>query len=462
MAKYTRFTSLALAGVMLALSGCAASSQAADEDQSARLALGTKATYAAPAEDVEYSKAPDEFEPVLIEHVARHGSRLLSSKKYDDLITQLWEMAKKENALTETGERLGPVVAQITAVHEKVGYGMLSTLGEHEHQKMAERAYDRMEDLFEDAEDEDKKINIVTSGVDSAVDSAQNFVQGLVDEDKDLKSLISKPRTDKDVLYFHDTDQAYNDFIDNDPVLAETLEKVEEDPQIVEASKHVLARLFTEEFINKLDSGAIDLVDRGKGEKHLESVVDAAMYLYELYVIAPGMGEDYQVDFSEFVTADDALVLSRVSEAEDFYEKGPSIAGNDVTYKMADVLLADMLDAVAGVREGKTEQAADFRFAHAEEIIPLAALLKLPGSETAQPADTLFSYDNNAWRGAEVAPMGANIQWDVFANEDQDVIVRMLYNEKETSFGFDCKPIEEGSFFYADTELERCLGDLTK
>lgn len=462
MAKYTRFTSLALAGVMLALTGCSAPSQAAHDDQAARLALGTKATYPAPVQDVQYSQPPEEFEPVLIEHVARHGSRLLSSKKYDDLITQLWEMAKKENALTETGERLGPVVAQITAVHEKVGYGMLSTEGEHEHQQMAERAYERMEGLFEGAEDEQKKINIVTSGVDRAVDSAQNFSQGLVEEDQDIKPLISEPRTDKKLLYFHDTDQAYNDFIDNDPVLAETLEKVEEDPQIVDASKHVLSRLFTEEFITKLDSGAIDLVDRGKGEKHLESVVDAAMYLYELYVISPGMGEDYQVDFGEFLTSEDALVLSRVSEAEDFYEKGPSIAGNDVTYKMADVLLTDMLDAVAGVREGKTTQAADFRFAHAEELIPLAALLKLPGSEEQQPADTLFSYDTNEWRGAEVAPMGANIQWDVFSNDDQQVIVRMLYNEKEIPFGFDCKPVEEGSFFYEDTELERCLSKLTE
>ncbi|MHC6177968.1 histidine-type phosphatase [Glutamicibacter sp. X7] len=469
----SRITSLALVGTMLALTGCSTTGFAAETPQTqsssqsqlpdaARLALGTKATYQAPAEDIEYSEAPDEFEPVLLEHVARHGSRLLSSKKYDDLITQLWEMAKSENGLTETGQRLGPVVAEITAVHEQVGYGNLSVLGQREHRDMAERAYERMEDLFEEAEDDELPINVATSGVDRAVDSAQNFVQGLTGQDDDLAEVIGEPVAKPDVLYFHDTDEAYNDFVDNDPLLAETLDKVEADPEIQQVARRVVGRLFTEEFIAKLDSGAIDLVDRGKGKKHLQSVVDAAMYLYELYVIAPGMADEHPIDFSQFLTNDDALVLSRVSEAEDFYEKGPSFAGSDVTYRMADVLLSDMLDAVTGVRTGETTQAADFRFAHAEEIIPLAALLQLPGSTTAQPADSLFSYENNDWRGAQVAPMGSNIQWDVYANDDHEVLVRMLYNEREIPFGFDCEPIEEGSFFYADTELRRCLGDLVK
>ncbi|MCW4466543.1 hypothetical protein OK351_13675 [Glutamicibacter sp. MNS18] len=75
-----------------------------------------------------------------------------------------------------------------------------------------------------------------------------------------------------------------------DPALHAVLGQVREDPEIRDTAILVLECPFTPEVITTLEAGEIDLVDRGKGETHLSSVVDAAMYLYELYVIAPGHG----------------------------------------------------------------------------------------------------------------------------------------------------------------------------
>lgn len=462
-----RVVTAGLIGVLLALSGCGtpaepAAAQAASREEAAdvgRLALGSKATYPGVPAGQELQAAPVGYEPVLVEHVARHGSRLLSSKKYDDLITQLWDLAEAQDALTETGRKLGPAVLEITEVHEDLGYGSLSGLGEREHTEMARRVYDRMQPLFDAAAAENAPVNVATSGVDRAVESSAGFVAGLEKAQPALAPVIQAPVTDKDLLYFHDTDQAYNAYLDEDKRLADAMDAVESNPGIEAAARRVLERLFSAAFIAELDAGAINLVDRGKGEQQLESVVDAAMYLYELYVIAPGMADEHEIDFSEFVTPEDAMALSIVSEAEDFYEKGPGFEGEDVTYRMADVLLRDMLEAVEGVRTGETRQAADFRFAHAEEIIPLAALLQLPGSTQQQETEDVFSYAANEWRGADVAPMASNIQWDVYATADSDVLVRMLYNEREIPFAFDCVPVQSGSFFYTDTELARCLAD---
>lgn len=81
----------------------------------------------------------------------------------------------------------------------------------------------------------------------------------------------------------------------------------------------------------------------------------------------------------------------------------------------------------------------------------------LPGSTRGVSAERPYTYDDNPWRGAAVAPMASNIQWDVFRKGDT-TLVRMLYNEKETAFRAGCHPVSKGSKFYDLDELERCFG----
>ncbi|MEV6761592.1 hypothetical protein AB0N16_13275 [Streptomyces sp. NPDC051105] len=90
------------------------------------------------------------------------------------------------------------------------------------------------------------------------------------------------------------------------------------------------------------------------------------------------------------------------------------------------------------------------------QIIPLATLMRLPGSEKAATPGRTYTYANNPWRGAEVASLASNIQWDVFRKGD-DYLVRMLYNEKEVAFKAGCKPVSKGSKFYDLDELEKCF-----
>lgn len=105
--------------------------------------------------------------------------------------------------------------------------------------------------------------------------------------------------------------------------------------------------------------------------------------------------------------------------AEDFYEKGPSLSGHTETFEVAQPLLDDFFAAI-DERAAGGDVAATFRFGHAETIVPFAALLRLPGSTVAAPdkaastdAADVYDYENNPWRGAEVTPMAANVQWDV-------------------------------------------------
>lgn len=106
------------------------------------------------------------------------------------------------------------------------------------------------------------------------------------------------------------------------------------------------------------------------------------------------------------------------------------------------------------VVENADKHISTLRFAHAETMIPLAALMKLEGSRQGALPGVLMSQANNEWRGGWVSPYAANIQWDVYRNDTGRVLVKMLYNEKELAFKEGC-----GSFFYDFNALKRCYGN---
>lgn len=73
------------------------------------------------------------------------------------------------------------------------------------------------------------------------------------------------------------------------------------------------------------------------------------------------------------------------------------------------------------------------------------------------PVGQLYSYENNLWRGAEVVPMAANMQWDVYSDGKDKQLVRMLYNEKDVHFAPACRAVPEHEYFYELEELRKCL-----
>ena len=143
--------------------------------------------------------------------------------------------------------------------------------------------------------------------------------------------------------------------------------------------------------------------------------------------------------------------------------KGPSIDGLTVTSDMAQPLLADFFSFVNNCLEETNLIGARLRFAHAETVIPFASLLQIPAlaDRTADPTD-LYTYETNPWRGSRVAPMGANIQWEIYRHEtdSQRILVRMLYNEMEVRFKEGCQSLPDHNFFYDFNELKRAYASL--
>ena len=501
--------------------------------------------------DMSYSAAPEGYTITYTEMLARHGSRGLSSYKYDALLKLMGETAAEENGFVSEEARntfMSNVQAIIDANVEN-GYGMLTGQGATQHQGIGTRAYQRNKALFDQADADGETIEYESSGEQRATESGENFKLGfdtasgykLADSyvkptapagEGDAAPFQKSPNT----LYFHKTDNPdgsekdgaaaaiasrYEDFVDNDKIIANAEDYIENVDASVTVSYDLLSQIFTEDFLDNIgkkegqyswyntttgekDAGEDGFDDEtgedirncaiagdpdelmaqygedicGETGKHITSVVDAAMDLYNLYIIAADMQEentgDHTFNFDQYfadVPDGDGDVFAWILDMEDFYEKGPSYAGQDETYRIAQPLLDDFFASI-DERVAGGDTAATFRFAHAETIMPFAALIGAPGStqqapavENPQSVADVYNYQDNKWRGESVTPMAANIQWDVATKDDDPEtgkaytpLVRMLYNETEVPFNASCTPVAEGSTWYKESELKSCLG----
>ena len=482
----------------------------------------TKTPYK-PQQDLNsYQSAPTGFQPVFTELVARHGSRGLSSIKYDLALYNLWKQAKADHALTPLGEQLGADIEAMMKVNILLGYGVSgirqsgygneSQLGIEEHRGIADRLLQRLPSLFNTSVLGQMDIAVQSSGVDRAVDSAKFFTNELITKRPDLKEKIhpisytsldsnSNPSiddqgVDRFLLYFHSLDKAtdlsqmnsplrqsiydaslkYQDFEENDVNLKQKLQELLNNNNAQQIALKVLTPLFKNEFIQKLGSQgytfsntgsftatALDgtqFTEKGKGKNTIASTVDAAAYLYELYSIAPGMKKELgNTDFTKYMPIDAAKFYAEYNDAQDFYQKGPSFTeSNQVTSNIAQGLKQDFFAQVDQVINKQQQHKAVLRFAHAEIIIPLATAFELKAMMTPLALNQTYSYSSSTWRGEDVSPMAANMQWDIYQNAQGSTLVKMLYNEKETLFKSSCDyaRYNSTSFYYDYQKLKQC------
>lgn len=517
-------TTLTAAAVCLAASP--ASADAALPDNT----LSSKQPYVAPtaADLAAYQPTPVGYAPLATESVARHGSRGLSAYKYDALLRRMADTATAEGGFLtpEIGTAFTANLDGITAANVHNGYGMLTGQGRAQHQDIGARAYARNAALFATADARAEAIVAESSGEPRATESGQSFLAGFT---RAATAGSGAPSTQApisvrpDLLYFHKIEnpdgtvkapgspereraEAYQDYVatqtSDGGTISAAMDYIQALPQSVTSAEDLLSAIFTPSFIAKIGAdaahrwyntadgtkpGAVvcapdadpiaDPNACGDPKKSIKTPVDAAMTLYNLHIIAADMEAEntapHAFDFAGYFTGHeaDAEWFATVLDAEDFYEKGPSLQGHDETYRIAQPLLDDFF-AVIDARAAGGDVAATFRFAHAETIMPFAALLGLPGStvsapDVAQPQSLTDVYNTaaNPWRGSKVAPMAANVQWDIVRRPGVDPatgagytpLVRMLYNEREISFREGCTPVADGSHWVKESELKHCL-----
>jgi hypothetical protein len=399
--------------------------------------VSTLTPYPAPKKVVAI-KPPAGFEPVFAENVARHGARALTDGDLlDDTIT-LWDEAKAAGALTKAGRQFGPDARALRTAMKKGGFGNLSTLGKEEQQGIGAREGKRLSAMFDTAVADGAKVDVFDSGVGRAEDSAKNFSIGLKSSQPDLE--IEPPESDEKQLKFDGKNKEYENFLEDGPWKA-AYNDVRRRSGIDQAAVAALKHLYSSDFVAGIDKPLF-----------------YANGIFDVYRSGPAMSRDVNVDTGPLMPKKAADAFTYADDGRYFYSRGPGIKGDDGSYQAAQILLDDFFSAIDDhlLGRGPHQHAAVYRFAHAEELTPFASLLQLPGAdEPGKPGQT-YTYENNDFRVATVAPLSGNIEWTVWSKGDTN-IVSISQHELQTTVGRDCQPYKDTKFYELE-ELRSCLG----
>lgn len=397
---------------------------------------GNLTTYAIP-QPADTRTPGGGYRVVFSENIARHGSRSLTSSSDAQRALALWQRADDAAALTPRGKDFGPAVRKLTKAMVAVGYGELSTRGEHEQRGLGRREGARLDDYFHRVVADGDQIKIINTGVRRTETSASRFVEGLKQEQPRLKVRSQQTQSD---LHFGSRDPDYQRYIDTNPQWRAAYTKAVAGLGLRSAAVRSLRLIYSAEFVDRLRDPTAE-----------------ARAVWEIYRAQGAMSDDVRVDLTLYTNARTAAAFSFDQDALWFYSRGPGLTGSDVAYQAADPLLSDFF-STADKRLAGGSTAAVYRFAHDTELVPFAARLELAGSRQLTSRQSVYTWNDSGFRMAKVAPLAGNIGWTVWRNPDGQVLVQVRQNEVPSSLGGSCRPKIEEGLFYAWGEAKRCLG----
>jgi hypothetical protein len=368
---------------------------------------------------------PEGYRLAFVETVGRHGARTVTSSARERRSLTIWARAQKAGAVTDVGGRLADDIAAFQRAEQRIGYGNLSAVGRAEWRGIGRRTADAYGSFLTEATADGDQVVVKTSPVQRTTESADAMLESLEQAVPGLRmpEYVVDPAR---LLIGNGASFAGN----------HATEEVLTSAAVVGAAKHLLARSYDAAFVETLDDP-----------------VHAALDLYLLYSTAPGMAADSGVTFARYVPLEDARVLAFAVDAENFYQFGPGVAGEDSSYRAARPLLDDFFAALDERLAGGST-AAVFRLAHGETTMPFAALLGLPGSD--RQATTTYSYADNPWRADVAGRLAGSIEWAAYTDAEGRALVTVRHNEHPVELTDRCEAVTP--FFYRPAELKRCLG----
>ncbi len=348
-----------------------------------------------------YTPVPKGYKPFYISHYGRHGSRRQIGSS-GTVAYEYLNAAREAGILTEEGEKL---YEDIKAAYEcHVGMdGELTIRGGMEHQGIARRMYKNFQPAFKS---KDRKfIHCQASIVPRCLISMANFTFALKDEDPDLQ-------------YDFITGQKYIDLLAQDYYERDSYRKQQSALNDSLLRAYVNTDRVMKSFFKDSPQTAEIVKDPHRFMRYLFSICADAQDLRE---------ELGGLDLLKWFTPDELIGLGKFMNERYYSSMGNNANWGYNIIWAAKPLVEDFIaradDAVAG-----NDVVADLRFGHDTGILPLAGLLGLKGPGDRYPVGEAWKNGYFCWQNI---PMATNLQMVFYRGKKNDVIVKILYNERE-------------------------------
>jgi len=379
------------------------SARTAREEVMADLSKAGGVYYPYPVTQSVNTPAPKGYKPFYISHYGRHGSRYLISDNDYTWVRDLLCDAKANNALTPLGIDVAARLDSVLIETRGRG-GDLSPLGVRQHKEIAKRMYKAYPDVFAGKPVISARATIVMR----CALSMDAFCEGL----KELKpSLdITRESSNRWMGYLNYHSPQSNKFTSG--IWKEEYRKFENEHT---RPDRLIQSLFT-------DSTYV---------RRYVNPHDLMWGLYWLAADAPNT--EGKIDFTDIFTPGELFDLWQCFNYR-FYVCDSNYAGNNhMLLDNAKPLLRNIIETADQIIDNK-ENGATLRFGHDGNLIPLTGLLRFDGCYNSVNNPDDFA---DAFRSYHISPMAGNMQMIFFRNNDNDVLVKFMLNERETSIPID-------------------------
>lgn len=351
--------------------------------------------------DVAWTSPPDGYSPFYISHYGRHGSRRINAHGglHSEWVRKVLEDAEKVGNLTPLGKELLADVVRLDKGNE--GFqGELSKRGADEHRTLARRMAARTPEVFTAG----RRVECRVTKAPRCILSMANFTLALSAVMPGLD--ISYATGEK--IHVMMTSLAFAD------------------PKPLKRRKAAGGRVFE----RKVDSTRLlksIFVDPAK----LKKFDTPYEFPQRLYVCASDcqclVGEIGNVNLWRYFTNEEITTLFRCQSAMDVAAIGNAEEFKDEVPRAASAVMEDIVER-ADRAIADPSIAADLRFGHDSGLWPVAGFLRLEGPGDCCPMEAAWERCPS-WK---YMSMATNMQMVFFRNTAGDVLVKILWNEKET------------------------------
>lgn len=344
-------------------------------------------------------ETPDTLEAVYISHVGRHGARYPAGSLHCLTLQKALKTADSLGTITPLGRDLQKLNDEVIKASEG-RWGALDSLGMAEQRGIAKRMALTFPELFKDR----GTVNALSSSSPRSMMSMYSFVHALDDHNSKMNYVTTTGPMNAPLMRPFDVDADYLKFR-KDNVTGPVYDTYFNSVCPVAPIERVLGDNYPYESIEKKRDLAIT----------------------EYYVLAGLRAMSMENQFEKYFSEEEMTALWSCFNLRQYLQR-TATSVSTIPADIASQLVMNIVNKTDEAVLGVNPAVADLRFGHAETVMPLASLLKLP--ECYYITDNFYTVARE-WTDFFVVPMAANVQFILFKSKKTgNFFLRTELNER--------------------------------